>query len=99
MSLIEPDAVHQAFDGTVEISVFKNDEWRFATQFQGEAFVTGRGSATDGATDLGRAGHGELSDIRVLDQSLARGTVAGNDVDHARRQSDFLADFGKGEGG
>ena len=48
-SLIEPDAVHQAFDGAVEIGIFKNDEGRLAAQFERKPLVTVRGRAADGA--------------------------------------------------
>src|SRR5205823_14711265 len=34
LSLIEPDTIHQSFDRRVEIGVFKNDERRFAAEFE-----------------------------------------------------------------
>jgi len=38
LSLVEPDAVDQAFDGAVEVRVFKDDEGGFPTEFEGEFF-------------------------------------------------------------
>ena len=99
LSLVEPDAIDQAFDGAVEVGIFENDERRLAAQFERKPLVTRGGGAADGASYFGGAGEGNFVDVRMLDQSFAGGTVAGHDVDHAGGQSDFLANFGEGERG
>ena len=91
LSLIEPDAVDQAFDRAVEIGVFEDDERRLAAQLEREPLVAGRSGAADGASHFGRAGERDLVDVGMLDQRFAGRAVAGDDVDDARRQSDFLS--------
>ena len=93
LSLIEPDAIDQAFDRAVEIGVFEDDERRFASQFEREPLVAGRGRAANGASYFGRTGERDLGDVRMLHQRFAGRPVAGNNVDYARRQSDFLSRF------
>src|SRR5208282_2106471 len=34
LPLIEPDSIDQAFHRAVEVSVFKDDEWRFSAEFK-----------------------------------------------------------------
>ena len=46
-----------------------------------------------------RAGERDLVDVGVLDQGLAGGTGAGDDVDHARGQVGLLADLGEQQRG
>ena len=95
MSLVEPDAVNQTFDGAVEIGVFENDERRLAPEFERKPFVAGRGRTANGASDFGRTRERDLLDVRMLDQRFACRAVSRNNVDDARRQPGFLADFGK----
>ena len=99
LSLIEPDAIDQTLNRAVEIGVFEDDERRLASQLEREPLVAGRGRAADGASHFGRTGEGDLGHIGMFHQRFARRTVAGNDVDDARRQSDFRADLGKGQRG
>ena len=55
-----------------------------------ESFLpAARGGLADDAADLGRAGEGDLVDAGMRDQRLAGAAVAGDDVDHARRQPDL----------
>ena len=97
MSLVEPDAVHQAFDRAIQIGVLEDDEGRFATQLEGQPFVAGRSRAANSASDFRRAGESYLGDVGMLHESFAGGTVASNNIDYSRRQPDFLADFGERE--
>ncbi len=99
LSLIEPDAIDQAFDRAVEVGVFEDDERRFASQFEREPLVAGRGRAADGASHFGRAGEGDLGHVGMLHQRFAGRAVAGDNVDDSWRQSNFRADFGEGQRG
>src|SRR5215469_18973827 len=47
LALIEPDAVHQAFDRTIEIGVFENNEWGLTPQFERQPFMAAGGCAAD----------------------------------------------------
>src|SRR5262249_24086524 len=47
--------------------------------------------------DLGRAGEGDLVDVRVLDDRGAGATVAGDDVDNAGRQVGLAEDVAEEE--
>ena len=93
LSLIEPDAVDQAFDRAVEIGVFEDDERRFASQFEREPLVAGRSCAANGASYFGRTGECDLGNLGMLHQRFARRAVAGDNVDDSRRQSNFRADL------
>jgi hypothetical protein len=57
-----------------------------------------RGRGSDNPPDLGRAGKGDLVDVRVGHQRLAGPAITGDDIDHAGRQADLLAQLGKAEG-
>ena len=50
----------------------------------------------DGAAYFGGAGEGDFVDVGVGDQGFAGCAVAGDDVDYAGGEIDFLADFGEG---
>src|SRR5690606_6746697 len=52
LPLIEPDAVDKSFDCRVEISVFKDDESRFATQFKRKLFAGAGRGLTNNLADL-----------------------------------------------
>ena len=39
LALVEPDAVHEAFDGGVEVGILENDEGRFAAELERKFFV------------------------------------------------------------
>ena len=89
LSLVEPDAVDQAFNRAVEVGVFEDDERGFASQFEREPLVAGRSRAADGASHFGRTGERDLGNVGMLHQRFAGRAVAGDDVDDSWRQSDF----------
>jgi hypothetical protein len=97
LSLVEPDSVDQAFDRAVEIGIFENNERRFPSQFEREAFVACSRRAADRASNFGGSGERDLVDVRMLHQRLAGRAVSGHDVDDSRGQSRFLAKFGEQE--
>ena len=53
LPLIEPDSIHQTFDSTVEVGVFKHDKRRFAAQFERKPLVALCGRAPDRAPNFG----------------------------------------------
>jgi hypothetical protein len=95
LSLVEPNGVYHALDNAVEVRVGEDDERRLAAQLQRELLAAPRGRGPDDSPHLGRAGEGDLVDIRVRHQSGSGASVARNDVHHPGRQSDFLAQLGK----
>ena len=50
------------------------------------------GARADGAAGLDAAGEGDLGDVGMVDQRLAGGAVAGDDVDHAGRDAGLLGE-------
>ena len=40
LTLVEPDRIHEPFDGAVDIGVIKDNIGRFSAQFEGEGFAT-----------------------------------------------------------
>ena len=66
LPLIQPDSVHQAFNGRVEIGVFKNNEWRFAAKFERKFFVGLRGGTPNRSTDLSGTGEGNFVHAGML---------------------------------
>ena len=68
LALVEPDGVDHTLDRAVEISVFEDDEWRFAAEFERQLLARARGRLADDAADIGRAGEGNLVDIRMIDE-------------------------------
>ena len=98
LALIEEHAVDQAFDCPVQIGVSKDDEGRLAAQLQAQLLATAGGAAPDGAPYFGRSGEGDLGDARMRHDGLAHRAVAGDDVDHARRQSHLDAQLTEQQG-
>ena len=99
LALVEPDGVDDAFDRAVEIGVVEDDERRLAAELQRQLFAGAGGRLADDAADLGRAGEGDLVDVRMLDDQRAGRAVAGDDVDDAGRQPRLHAELGEGERG
>jgi hypothetical protein len=98
LALVEPDRIDHALDRGIEIGVVEDDEGRLAAQFERQGLARAGGGAADRAADLGRAGEGDLVDLRGH-QRRAGPAVAGDDVDHARGQPGLDADLGKGQRG
>ncbi len=63
LALVEPDAIDEAFDGGVDVGVVKDDEGRFAAEFEREFFGGVGGGLADDAAYFGRAGEGDLVDV------------------------------------
>ena len=95
LALVEPDRVDQPLDGAVEVGVVEDDERRLAAELERQAFARACRRLANDAADLGRTGERDLVDARVIDDRGASLTVAGDHVEHARRQADRLADLGK----
>ena len=58
--------------------------------------MRGGGGFPNGAADFGRAGEGNFVDVGMRNEGFAGGAVAGDDIDDASREINFLADFGEG---
>ncbi len=99
LPLIEPDGIDQALDRAILIGVVEDDEGRFAAQFEREPLARSGGRAADDAPDVGRSGEGDLVEIGMLGDQRAGRVAAGDDVDHAGRQSGFGDDLAKQQGG
>ena len=98
LALIEPDRIDDTFNGSIEISIFMNDEGRLAAQFQRKLLARTGGGLADEPADFGRTGEGDLVDIGMINECRTRLAVACDDVDDARRQACLAADFGEGQG-
>ena len=72
LALVEPDGVDDAFDRAVEIRVVEDDEGRFAAELERQLFAGAGGRLADDAADLGRAGEGDLVDVRMIDDEPRR---------------------------
>ncbi len=99
LALVEPDGVHHAFHGAVEVGVLEDHEGRLAAEFEAQLLPRAGGLLPDEAADLGRSREGHLVDARMSRQGRARGAVARDDVDDASGQPRLAADLGEGEGG
>src|SRR5258708_6249316 len=97
LPLVEPDAVDQALHGAVQIGVFKNNERRFSTKFEGKLFVALRCSFANGAAHFRRTREGNLVDVGVFHERFACRAISGDDVHDAGGQSGFLANLGESE--
>ena len=72
LALVEPDGVDHALDRAVEIGVVEDDEGRLAAELQRQLLAGAGGRLADDAADLGRAGEGDLVDVRMLDDQPRR---------------------------
>ncbi len=97
---IEEDCLRNARRGLGHIDVRHHHHRALAAQFEGDVLERVGGVAVDQLADLGRAGEGHLVDIGVLDQPVTAGVaIAGDDVDHARRDAGFVNQVGQAQGG
>ena len=98
LAVIEEDGAGGAGNGAVEIGVVENDVGRFAAEFERNLLqVAGRG-LHDELADFGRAGEGDLVDVRMRGERGAGGfAVAGNDVHDAIGNAGFLNQFAEAE--
>jgi hypothetical protein len=82
---------HCAYDGRVQISVMKNDEWRVATQFH-RNFLDRIGRLPDQYfADFGRTGERNFAHIRTGHDGAANvARLASKNIDHAVRNPHIL---------
>ena len=80
------------------VGVVEDDVGGLAAELEGGLLGRAGDRPGDDLADLGRAGEGDLVDVRVLDERLARAAVAGDDVDDAGGQLGLLADLGEEQG-
>ena len=94
LTLIEPDRIHQPLDGAVQIGVVKHDVGALAAQLQSERLAGACRRFADLAPHGSRSGKGDFVHVRI-DDHLAHGTIAGNDIHDALGQARLTADVGK----
>ena len=99
LALVEVDAVDDALDRLVERRVVEDDVGGLATELEGQALVGPGDALGDALADLGRAGEGDLVDVRMGDQRHPDLARAGDDVDDPGRQVGLAADIGEQERG
>ena len=76
------------------IGVVEDDVGRLAAQFERDLLQIAGGGLHDQLADFGRAGEGNLVDVRMGGQRRARRlAVARDDVDHAVGESGFRDQF------
>ena len=93
MSLIEVDAVDDSLDGLIERRVFEDDVRRLAAQLERQLLLRAGRRSLNALAHFGRAGEGDLVDVRMGDKRCTRTTRPGDDVHHARWQFRFLNDL------
>src|SRR5205085_12397823 len=100
LALVEPDGIDNALYDAVQIGIIEDDERGFAAQLERE-FLTGTGGgAANAASDIGRAGEGDLVDIWMAHQRLTNlRSFSRQDIDDTRRQAHFLDNLREFEGG
>ena len=64
LALVEVDAVDDALDGLVERRIVEHDVGGLAAELEGQGLVGAGDALEDLAADLGRAGEGDLVDVR-----------------------------------
>ncbi|MCY1238453.1 hypothetical protein D9M72_511930 [compost metagenome] len=87
LALVEPNGVHHTLNGAVDVGIVKDDERRFAAEFQRQRLAGAGGAFANEPADLRRACKGDLVDIRMLDDQRAGFALAGHDVQHTGRQT------------
>ena len=78
--------------GLPQVGVREDDVGALAAELQREMSEARGGPGPDCPAGLDAAGEGDLGDVRMVDQRLAGGAVAGDDIDHARRDADRLGE-------
>ncbi len=92
--MVEPDGIHEAFDGGVNVGIVEYDVGRFAAQFEGERFAGACRGFADAAAYGGGACEGDLVDVCV-DEGLACFSISSDNVDDALGHACLLAKLGK----
>lgn len=67
MNVYSQDTVSSPVDSLIDVGVVKDDVGALSTEFEGDVLQVGLGgSLHDFATDKGRAGEGDLAEIRKM---------------------------------
>ena len=53
LALIEPDGIDHTFDGALDVRIIKDDEGRFAAEFQGQRLAAAGCIGANDAADIG----------------------------------------------
>ena len=86
------------FGGGIEIGVVEHDERRVAAELQRQFLYRVGALAHQHAPGLGRAGEGQLPDYRIgAELGADRLRIAGDDIEHAFRNSRALTKLGQRE--
>ena len=83
----------------LEVGVVEDDVGRLPSELEHHPLEVARGQGRHPAAGGRRAGERHQVDPRVGDQRLPHPTPAGDDVEHARRQSHLVGRVGQDEGG
>src|SRR5260370_3639516 len=97
LSLVEPDAVDQAFHGAVQVGIFKNNERGLAAKFKRELLVALRRSLSYRASHFRRARESNLVDVGMFHKRFACRTISGDDVYDSGGEASLLADLRESE--
>ena len=93
---VEEDRARHARRGRGDIDIGHHHHRRLAAEFERDMLERVGGVAVDQLADLGRSGEGDLVDIGMLDHAVTGGVaVAGDDVEHARREARFGDQIGQ----
>ena len=84
---------NRALHGAIDIGIGEDDVRRLAAELQRDALHGVGRTAHDFLADLGRSGKRNLVDAGMAHHGAAHLGVAGDDVDHTRRNSGFHRQF------
>ena len=91
--------VHTRGNRLVERRIVQHDEGGLATQFEAHLLDAVTGHRRDAATGLQGTGEAHHVDVGMRDDGFAdRPAGAGDDVQHAGGEADFVRGFGEHEG-
>jgi len=95
LPVVDVGRAHRGVDGGVEIGVRAQHERRLPAELEGDALDRLRRKLGDADAGRGGAGEADQVDVGVLHEDLTRlGAPAGDDVEHARRQSQLVDHVG-----
>ena len=94
---VEVDRLVGALHGSLNVGVGQDDVGRLAPELQRDALERAPGLGADLAPHLGRAGEGDLLDAGVVDERRTGLPVAGDHVEHARRQPNLERQFAEAQ--
>src|SRR5262249_23666199 len=98
LTLIVEDSVRSAGNRQVEIGVREHDRRRLAAELERNSLQIAGGRLDDQLADLGRAGEGDLIDVRMFGKCGAgRLAKPGHDVDDAVGNACRLDEFAEAQ--